>query len=359
MKILSRSEVHAKKVAELGLDPGAFDLASQEALGAALRRTAGFLCPCSARTLISTVVESLEGLIEGGDPVRTRVEETLEALVSYGDLLESCEGAGGAGRVALFLAPPSFVLRDSGLALLLGAAPDHPSVLPRDLNERTEYRGHVRYLRRRNASENLRQELDGLGLLELSIASWLRAPEAVSQNQHKSRIDALLAALGPSGEIPGLSILDPSQPVMYYRNRWVRPDSRSGRFVARREQTYGADLWCYVELSSGVPNRLLDFPQLGSPYRGCDEAWRLQIAIDALNGNRQIFRIEPAPENAKLFRLFSPVPIWARRRWDAIGELVPASGCLFAYRIPEPEVSEETRFLVDELWLRDATVGSD
>ena len=62
MKQLGPAEVHAQKVAELGLDPGSLDLASVEAIAGALRRAAGFLCPCTAPTLVRSVVHPLRGL---------------------------------------------------------------------------------------------------------------------------------------------------------------------------------------------------------------------------------------------------------------------------------------------------------
>ncbi|MGV8041429.1 MAG: hypothetical protein AB2L07_15685 [Thermoanaerobaculaceae bacterium] len=358
MKVLTPAEVHARKVAELGLDPTAVDLVTKEALAAALRRVACFLCPCSARTLLRAVLESLEGLADDVDVLAAQIESSLDALISYGDLIESSENGEATGSLVLFLAPPSFVLRDSGMALLLGGQPDQHLVLPASLADRIEYRNHVRYLRPKDPSENLRQELDDLGLLELSLESWMRAPERLSPENYKQRMDALLNEAGRSGDIPGLSVLDPSQPVKYYRGRWTRPERLSGRFVARREQAYGADLWCYVELDSGVPNRLLDLPLAGSLYRGCDEAWRLQMAIDTIHGNNQLFRIQSGPGDSGLLQVFSPVPIWARRRWDAVGELVAAAGCLFAYRFVGTEIAEEARFAVDDLWLRDTDAGS-
>jgi hypothetical protein len=52
---------------------------------------------------------------------------------------------------------------------------------------------------------------------------------------------------------------------------------------------------------------------------------------------------------------FSPVPMWARRRWDAVGEPLTASGCLFAYRLAETELTEEVRFAREALWLDEMT----
>jgi hypothetical protein len=58
-----------------------------------------------------------------------------------------------------------------------------------------------------------------------------------------------------------------------------------------------------------------------------------------------------------LLELFSPVPAWARRRWDAIGEPVTVRGSLFAYRIPQSEVEEERQFAREALWLEEQVTG--
>lgn len=103
---------------------------------------------------------------------------------------------------------------------------------------------------------------------------------------------------------------------------------------------------------------MIDFPRRGSRWRGCDEAWHLQMAIDAKRGSPQSFRVTPSG-NAAVLELFSPTPAWARRRWDAIGEPVPRAGCLFAYRIPKTEVEEERRFAHEALWLDEMTAASE
>lgn len=85
MRRLTVMEVHARKVAELGLDPAAVDLTSNEAIAGALRRAASFLCPCAAATLVRAVVRPLEGLAEDLEAVKKSVEETLEAMTAHGD----------------------------------------------------------------------------------------------------------------------------------------------------------------------------------------------------------------------------------------------------------------------------------
>lgn len=357
MRRLTAMEVHARKVAELGLDPTALDLMSIEAIAAALRRAASLLCPCAPATLIRAVVQPLRCLAEDLEAVKSLVEETLEAMVAHGDALEcrdTPEDPNRKTRALLYTAPPSFVLRSSGAAILLGVASDQLSALPDDLEARIEYINYVRRLSP-NPGEDLRADLTQLGLIELSYASWLKVPPAETPAGHLSRLDRLLDLVQPSYDIPGLLLLDPERSIGYYRGRWVQLRSQSGRFVGRRGQAYGSDLWCYVQLRDGNPERLIDLPLSGSRWRGCDEAWRLQMAIDAQRGDPQRFRVRPGPARTHILELFSPVPMWARRRWDAVGEPVLSSGCLFAYQLAEAELGEEMRFARDVLWLDELT----
>ena len=360
MRYLSAAEVHARKVAELGLDPHALDFTSVEALAGALRRAANFLCPCAAPTLVRGVIRPLRGLVDDLATTKDLVEETLEAMIAHGDILEhrDIEGEPGPGATSLlYAAPAGFVARKSGAVILLGVASDQLSAVPDDLQARIEYVNHLRRLTP-SPGEDLRSDLLQLGLIEISYSGWLRFPPHETCAKHVAGLDRLLNAAQPSRDVPGLSLLDPTQGVRYYRGRWVEPRAQSGRFVARRSQAYGADLWCYLEMRDGNPERFIDLPAGGSRWRGCDEAWHLQMAIDAQRGKPQRFRIRPGPEGTRVLEFFLPVPMWARRRWDAVGEPVSVSGCLFAYRLAEAELAEEMRFARGALWLDEMT-GSE
>lgn len=359
MRRLTAGEVHAQKIRELGLDPEALDLTTPEGLAGALRRAASYLCPCSAATLVRAVVRPLRGLVPDMEQAKELVEATLEAMISHGDVLEQPELQDGSptARVLLYAAPASFVVRQSGLVVLLGVAADQLSPLPSELERRIQYLGHVRRLSPSSATEDLRAELRQLGLLELASDAWLKGPKPSTATQAVAASDHALDVVPPSRDIPGLLLLDPTKPVRYYRGRWSEPKTQTGRFVARRQQAYGAGLWCYVHLTNGRPERMIDLPQRGSRWRGCDEAWHLQMAIDAQRGAPQCFRITPSGD-AVVLELFSPAPAWARRRWDAIGEPVPSAGSLFAYRIAKAEIDEERRFMREALWLEEMTTGS-
>ena len=352
MRLLTIDEVHAKMVSVLGLDPAVFDLTSPEALASALRRAAGFLCPAPPRTLIRAVTRPLAGLLEGADDLRDLVEDTLEAVVAHGDLLEltnaDVEDLETASAL-IYLAPPSFVQRPCRTILLLGVIPDHISPLPKELEQRIEYKNHVRLLRG-DAADGLASYLRECGFIELTQEAWLKAPAQQTAAQHLHELGCMLDAVPRSGEIMGLTLLDPRRSVRYYKGRWVEPKNQTGRFVSRRAQAYGADLWCYVDVQEGRPQRLLDLPLGRSKACGCDEAWRLQAAVDAVRGEPQRFRVRQCPEGARV-DFFSPVPMWARRRWDCFGEPVRSTGCLFSYRFSMNEVEEEMRFAQQSLWL--------
>ena len=353
LKRLTVAQVHAQKVTELGLDPMALDLTSVEAIAAALRRMASFLCPCPSAPLISGVVLPLRGLLDDFDAFKPMVEETLDAIIAHGDILEHRdvdEDSVNASASILYLAPPSFVVRNSGIVILLGITSDKYSTLPNNLEKRVE---HEKYLRRLIPvpGENVMARLKNLGFIELSHKQWLHEPKSETPEQHLCRINRLLDCAQPSRDVPGLQLLDPTHPVRYYRGRWTDAGSKSGRFVARRSQAYGNKLWCYIELRDGNPERLIDFPIAAKRWRGCDEAWHLQMAIDAELGHAQVFRVESGPPDTCIIQLFSPLPMWAQRRWDAVGEPVSASGCLLAYRFNKAEFAEELRFACETLWL--------
>jgi len=280
----------------------------------------------------------------------------IDTLTSYGDLLEFREESGsGAESVSLLhLLPPSFVRRQSGMVFLLGIAPDRATPLPDAILRRVEYVAHTRRVKPQDG-ENLSGLLEGQGFIELPESLWLRAPRPTEPRNLVDEWTFLLEKAATSGEVAGLTICDPERSPDFYKGRWVEPGKLTGRFVSRREQRYGADLWSYVQLETGQPVRLLDFRS--REWRACDHAWHLQMAMDGLRGNPQRYRIDRGDTaEATVLTFFSPLPGWARRRLDILGELVAPRHGLFAYRLPVNELAEERRFLETRLWL--ATEGS-
>lgn len=205
MRRLCVEEVHAQKIRELGLDPDALDLTTPEGLAGSLRRAASYLCPCAAATLVRAVVLPLRGLVPDLDEAKELVDETLEALISHGDILEQPEVDDGTStaRVLLYAAPASFVVRQSGLVILLGVTGDQLSPLPPDLDRRVEYLGHVRRLSPSSGGEDLRSELRQLGLFELTPDAWLKGPKPTVSSLAVAASDQALDVAAPSRRSQG------------------------------------------------------------------------------------------------------------------------------------------------------------
>jgi hypothetical protein len=300
------------------------------------------------------VLRPLEGVVPNHEALKEKIEDVLEAVIAYGDLQEHSgfdqeSSQLRSGRL-LYAAPPAFVPRASGAVLIVGITPDRISALPEELEEQVEHSLHARQLGP-TESRKLATELRRLGLIEIDQDKWLRCPPKETCEKHIARLTVALNAAPAAADIPGLTLLDPARPVTYYRGRWSEPRKHTGRLVGRRSQPYGADLWCFAELVEGQSRRFIDLPLPGSQARGCDEAWHLQAAIDADRKEPQRFRVRQLSDGATALDFFSPVPMWARRRWDAIGTPIENKGCLFSYSFSRVEVDEEIGFIRERLWL--------
>lgn len=356
MRQITQAELHQLGVAALGLDPTVLDLCSVECIANCLRRAAGFMCPCPPRSLIDAVMQPLDRVIQNPEELRQSVEEILDAMVAYGDFVE-CRTTRPdelpMSTILLFATPPTFVPLHDGGAFLLGITPDHVSALPDSVSRRIEYVNYLRRIEPENG-ENLRVELSQLGLIELHVNHWLKTPQPMPAEPYVYKFDIALENAGPPGQIQKLRILDGSKSQLYYRGRWVEPRFHTGRYVARRPQSYGADLWCYTEIERGELKRLVDLPIFETRWRACDEAWRLQAARDSLSGTPQQYRTCRGPaKDTTLLQLFSPIPLWLQRRWEAIGQPALASGCLLAYTLPDRRLTEELKFANEHFWLND------
>jgi len=340
-------------VRALGLGSASVDLFEPEALAESLRRAASFLCPAPRRRIINAVCDALAGLPGRDDQTKAAVEEMLAALIGYGDLLELPSAAAGPANRQVFLGPPAFIRRASGACLVMGVRPDGAALVSGELANLIAYEGHVRAIRTADPGA-IAGQLSTDGLSELTADQWLQPPPASPPEQVADGYKRRLEAAGPAGEIAGLQIIDPSRSVTYYRGRWRSPiSSDNGCYVGRRQQGFGADLWCFATVSGGEPQHLIDLPVGISVAPAADEAWRLQAALDAIAGRPQRFRIAAGsrPDMA-IFDFLSPLPSWAQRRLDAIGTpILRRPGALFSYSVPEADAAEERQFLATMLWM--------
>ncbi len=355
---ITRDEVLAGCRRALGLNPVQQNPVDGEFLAAALRHAAGILCPCSAATLRSAIIESLQHLAES-DGLAERIDDAIHGLIVGGDLLELNQvttDAPDAKGTWLFAAPPSYVVRPSGSIFLTGVVADRDTYLPQALMERIRYDGFTRAIMP-TQGEALAEDLSELGLQALSSDSWLKPPKTETAMEFVEKHHAKLLAQTRSGDIPDLQIIEPSKPVTYYRGRWTRPKTHAGTFVGRRPQEFGSPIWCLVRLENGQAQQLLDLPLHKSKLRGCDAAWHIQMAIDHINHTPQKYSVRSTDEHAFL-DFFSPLPLWAERRLMLLGRHADAAGCLLSYRLRLNDLQTEEKFFRERLWLSRAPVAS-
>lgn len=351
-------EVLADARKSLGLKAVSPARVDSEFLAAALRHTAGILCPCSGAALRSALLESLQHLdVTAG--LSSRIEDAIEGLVVGGDLLELNQVTTDDTDVKgtwLFAAPPGYVVRQNGSIFLTGIVADRDTYLPQELMERIKHDGFTRAIMPEQG-EQLAEQLSELGLQTLNSDNWLKPPKAEGSaellKKHISKLDALTR----SGDIPQLEIIDPAAPVTYYRGRWVQPKKQTGVFVGRRPQEFGSPIWCLVRLQDGRAEQLLDLPLHKSKLRGCDIAWHIQMAMDRENGMPQEYRVRKSEEHAFL-DFFSPLPLWAERNFMLLGRHADAVGCLLSYRLPLKELDAEEKFIQERLWLKRSSAES-
>lgn len=349
---LSPEGASALAVRALGLDPELVELTSMEGLAASLRRAASFMCPTSPSRLVDAVLDAVRPVSPGAGIARDDLAELVDALVSGGDLLEMRREDSGRSTRLLYLGPPSYITREPGTYVLLGIRPFGAPLLESGLNAAVETECQTRMIRLDPSTAP--EQLSAEGLQPIESDRWVASPRREAPEELLSRLRSRLSAAGPSGEIESLVLIDPASRVRFYRGRWRSPvPSDNGDFVARRPQAYGADLWCMVRLENGHPAKLLEFPVEDPVAPGRDEAWRTQMAIDAVNATPQVYRTAPAAAGAgTVVEFFSPIPGFAERYLELVGLPLPRStGSLFSFRVQTGAVPDLERLLADMLWM--------
>lgn len=323
-------------------------ITSTEGLSESLRRAASFLCPAPRRRIVDSVENVLAPFTEQDRPLRQELDELVDLLIGYGDLVEGTVDGDAGRQTLIYLGPPRFATRQDGTHLLIGVRPDAQPLVGNDLDAATSHLGHTRSL---DIDDDPTSALIGYGLDHVNLDRWLRAPDEEPAPDLVARYDRLLSTQPPAGDTTETKMLDPTTSVDFYRGRWRAPKpSDTGKFIARRPQAYGADLWCYADFGGGVMERFIDLP-LSTTQRGCDEAWRLQAAIDRERGVPQQLRAHGSGSGSVSLGLQCPPPRWLQHRWDLFGVRTALPRSLFAYSFRVRAVREEIEFVSKMLWL--------
>ena len=351
MRLISIKDLEALTISSLGFDVDSADLVTPEVLAALIRKTASFECPCRPTLLAKSVWRLLEPICHN-DALHDIVRETVDLVASYGDLIEERDSDDPASPPLLYLTAPSFLQLSDRLFLLFGIVPDGEDATPPELRQKIE---SVMYSRRLTVQEP-RECLDALlqaGFVPLKVESWLKCPPSQTASEFIAQYDDALSNSGPPGVPEDVVLIDPARPVNYYNGRWTKLKRQTGRFIGRRSQTYGAQLWCYIEVIDGLVTRLLDLPLYETHWRAFDEAWHLLQAIDAASGHPQVFRVRTGTQNGMgVMDFYSPVPTWATRRWDAVGLRTVPNSSLMSYTFPEIQIDAECSFATERMWLK-------
>jgi hypothetical protein len=352
ISIATTAECEALALSALGLAGSGVDLFSMEGIAASLRRAASFLCPCAPRQIVDAVLEVLRPVRPEPQIPREDVAAVLDLLIAGGDLLELRQGETQKTRL-IYLGPPTYVEKDQGRYLIAGVRPFGAPLIPGDLGEVT-YERHVRSIKidPANAASMLRT----LGLHRVDADKWVRQPARMTAGALIEQVQIRLDAAIVAGDATQFLVIDPAKRVTYYKGRWRHlQNTDSGDFVARRPQAYGADLWCALRVSHGVPQRIFDFPIDNPVVPGRDEAWRLQAAIDVVRGTPQLYRMRSidGPGSDGKVDFFSPLPGWAERRLQLVAVVADRSpGALFSFRASLSASEDIRRYLDEMLWMR-------
>ena len=338
-------------VTALGLDSDTLDLTSPEVLAELIRRTASFLCPTTSRRLVDTVVEAVQVLVGPSCGLRQMCRRVIETLVGCGDLVELAAEPTDHRVRQLYLGTPTFVPISASGWVVTGVKPEGRPLLTEELQSRIQPERHVRRvdIEGLNNPESLAAASD---LHRVSLGHYIQQPGYTSAAALICRYTSQLST-APLGNPDSLRLIDPSTSPRYYRRRWKHyAPTDSGRFVARRPQAYGSDIWCYVGVDPNGLTRVLDLPILDPIASGYDEAWRLQAAIDAQRGRPQVMVVDSAPDNRVVIRFLSPIPSWAQRRLDTVGTpLLDQVGSFMSYHLCDRQYETELGVFKNLLWL--------
>lgn len=345
----------------LGFCPDEYSVTDSSVIAAALRRAVTINPSISRTTLISSVADPLISMI-GEDYLSQKKPETefrsfilnvLLDLTAIGDVVEiqeTDESLFVQQKTVYYPGYPSFVTRNNGDVLLLGSLNGYNSPIPWDIQDKVVHRGPLRIIPT-FAVPDARQKLIRFGLNEIPGNAWISTPPEEEANKHLVRFDRDLDNRNLEGNLQPQRILA-GEDVTYYSGRWrAKTITDNGRFIGRITQAYGSPAWAYLDIAAGQVLKSRFFGSPGSRYRACDEAWRLQSAIDSVKNNPQRMHIKKVSATEKAVCVYSPLPSWLERRWVLLADKRKETGSFSTYRFHNDDIDEEIDFAHKMFWL--------
>lgn len=349
IRLLSSEAASSSISEQLGLDPSDFSQKSTNYYASFMRRVCAMHCPMPRGTVIRLAKDLLSGFEEDVEITQSNIEAAVDGLFEAGDLLELSRFTSSDENFSgdwIFLAPPSYMRRESGKVFIFGIAPDDATFLPLSLQSLLKSEGPYRYLF--ECDKDVVEILSTTGLRQISESQWQPSPKKQTAKQHYETHKKKLLAAPPAGTIDGIKIFVPkSVNNANYKDRLKPTNGETGFFIGRRPANFGAEHWCFFQLNQGAAERYIDLPLSSDKVRGCDAAWHLQLAAEFLNGNPENYITSEI--DGKIHVTFSfPLPLWAIRRFRAIDNYANVSP--FYRTFPLKEWSVEKRFIEEQLW---------
>jgi len=349
MKFTSRDEIISRILSELGF-PEPNDVTNHDLVVALLMRGLWLWTPCTRAMATTNTLRALR-VFDQRQIEREIIEFALDELISSGNIVELQSRVLYDGRLlsTLFVKPPSYITLESGALAISGFSRGSREQLPEKLLTSGKLSNSLILISSSEAPKIL-DDLEASGIKKTDANLWINQPEFIEAQTRIDKISIQAAAARPVSQIEDLRLIDPVSDVTYYPGRWTNQPADDMRTVGRRPQTYGADLWCFVDYSE-KQFRFIDLPSTTELTEGRDEGWILQLAIDYINDNRQKVKVSEANPDILRLDFFSPIPGWVERRWALYGKKSWPHGVLFSYEFEADIGWGEVEFAERELYL--------
>ncbi|SFN52720.1 hypothetical protein [Dokdonella immobilis] len=295
-----------------------------------VRRLAAVHAPCPRRQLVAQASHALAGAL--ADDATTTLHEIVDDLIAGGDLTEQVGLRAGTDEapVLIFLTAPRFA-RAPHRIYLRGVAADDAPCIPRAVSADMISAGSMRYLHSDDVDSSA-ELLRKLGLDEEALDHNARADHCLQGEALIARYRVALASGDRLERAEGFRWLAPGGDSPYHR-RWSQDAAAHGLQIGRVPQFFGADAWIVAD-HSAKPARFAHLPLRDlRDDRGCDAAWRLQLAIDSDAGAPAHYQVQ-VDENLAHLKISFPLPQRERARLLHLGGIRPSTARPYDFCLP-------------------------
>jgi hypothetical protein len=293
-------------------------------------------------------------VLQHEDTLRIEIKSALESLRIAGDIVDlgTALTVDQAVQSLVHCVPPSY-LNIGTRVYLFGIAADDAPFLPSGIASLVLVEGTTRYI---DASqpEQVCEQLLSLGLRAITPEEWFRKANYGKPANFFARVCTRLQEHGADGELQDVRVLLPTTgDSRSYSSRWGEPEQRSGTHIVRTRRSFGADAWLLANLHDGHVERSVLLGGIDNTMtRACDVAWLAQLAMDAVAGHPDTYRVEKGG-NEWIITLNFPLPLSATRRLLYLsGRISTDTGDYYRFRFSDSVYVVAERFLQEQCWMQ-------